>query len=104
MAREDIRQYTPEELRQLNREGKYTKTRADAPEQELDESFWDSAGIVFPSIEGKDAVKLRIDKEILAFFRAGGRGYQTRMNAVLRAYVEVQKKKLEEKQKDTETA
>ncbi len=49
-------------------------------------------------MEGKDAVKLRLDKEILAFFRSQGKGYQTRMNAVLRAYVETQKKKLQHKQ------
>ena len=104
MAKEDIRQYSRDELRKLNAEGKFTKTRPDAPEHELDESFWDNAGIVFPAIGGKDAVKLRIDREILAFFRAGGKGYQTRMNAVLRAYVETQKKKLEGKQKDTKPA
>jgi uncharacterized protein (DUF4415 family) len=31
---------------------------------------------------------------VLAFFRSQGKGYQTRMNAVLKAYVEVQKNKL----------
>jgi uncharacterized protein (DUF4415 family) len=28
---------------------------------------------------------------VLDFFRKGGRGYQTRMNAVLRAFVEYEK-------------
>jgi uncharacterized protein (DUF4415 family) len=36
---------------------------------------------------GKDAVKLRIDRDVLAWFRQSGRGYQTRMNNVLRAFV-----------------
>jgi uncharacterized protein (DUF4415 family) len=36
----------------------------------------------------KTLVSLRIDPDILEFFRAGGPGYQSRMNAVLRAYVE----------------
>jgi hypothetical protein len=37
---------------------------------------------------GKDAVKLRIDRDVLAWFRQTGKGYQTRMNNVLRAFVE----------------
>lgn len=37
---------------------------------------------------GKEAIKLRIDRDVLDWFRAGGKGYQTRMNAVLRAFME----------------
>ena len=33
-------------------------------------------------------LSLRIDPEVLAYFKAGGKGYQTRMNAVLRSYME----------------
>ncbi len=33
-------------------------------------------------------VSMRIDEDIVKWFRAKGRGYQTRINAVLRAYVE----------------
>ena len=36
----------------------------------------------------KKAVSIRLDEDILKWFRRQGRGYQTRMNAVLRAYVE----------------
>jgi uncharacterized protein (DUF4415 family) len=35
---------------------------------------------------------LRIDEDVLAWFRGQGPGYQTRMNAVLRAYVEARKR------------
>ena len=38
----------------------------------------------------KQQVTLRLDREVLDWFRAQGRGYQTRMNAVLRAFVEKQ--------------
>jgi uncharacterized protein (DUF4415 family) len=34
---------------------------------------------------------LRLDPDVLAFFRKGGRGYQTTINAVLRKYVEARK-------------
>lgn len=35
--------------------------------------------------EGKQAVSIRIDREVLARFRAGGAGWQTRMNDALAA-------------------
>lgn len=34
----------------------------------------------------KQAIKLRIDADVLAWFRAQGKGYQTRMNNVLQAH------------------
>lgn len=36
----------------------------------------------------KVLLSLRIDHDVLEWFRAQGPGYQTRMNAVLRAYME----------------
>ena len=38
----------------------------------------------------KSPVSMRLDDDVLKWFRAHGRGYQTRINAVLRAYVESQ--------------
>jgi uncharacterized protein (DUF4415 family) len=38
----------------------------------------------------KEQITLRIDSDVLAWFRAQGRGYQTRINALLRAYMEAQ--------------
>jgi uncharacterized protein (DUF4415 family) len=31
---------------------------------------------------------MRVDREVLDFFRREGKGYQTKINAVLRSYVE----------------
>ncbi len=39
----------------------------------------------------KAQVTLRIDKDVLDWFRKQGRGYQTRINALLRAYVDAHK-------------
>ena len=36
----------------------------------------------------KESISLRVDPEVLEWFRAQGAGWQTRMNAVLRAYKE----------------
>ena len=37
--------------------------------------------------EAKRQITLRLDPDVIDFFKAGGPGYQTRMNAVLRQYV-----------------
>ncbi len=42
----------------------------------------------FPPTPSKAPVSLRIDEDVLAFFRGYGRGYQTRMNRVLRTYMQ----------------
>jgi uncharacterized protein (DUF4415 family) len=49
-----------------------------------------NAKIVYPD-GPKEAVKVRYDADMLEWFKAQGRGYQTRMNAVLRSYYEAHK-------------
>lgn len=52
------------------------------------DAVWVKA-VDFP--HGKKLVSLRIDADVLDFFRHTGKRYQTRINAVLRAYVEAHK-------------
>ena len=47
---------------------------------------WSKAKVYFP--KGKLPVSLRVDPDVLAFFKSTGKGFQTRMNGVLRAYME----------------
>ena len=47
----------------------------------------DWEGLAVTPRPGKVAVSVRLDADVLAFFRADGRGYQTRINAVLRSYM-----------------
>ena len=42
-------------------------------------------------VRTKSLLSLRIDSDVLAWFRAQGRGYQSRMNALLRAFMEAHK-------------
>ena len=42
--------------------------------------------------EPKQAVSLRLDREVMEWFKKQGRGYQTRINAELRAYVNSQRR------------
>jgi uncharacterized protein (DUF4415 family) len=41
-----------------------------------------------PRTRRKSAISLRLDPEVLDWFKTQGPGYQTRMNAVLRAYMD----------------
>jgi len=52
----------------------------------LDDEFWKKAKPWVP--RGKDSITLRLDHEVLVWFKKLGKGYQTRINAVLRSYVE----------------
>lgn len=57
---------------------------------ELDDEFWKNAVLVPP--RGTTPVTLRVKDTVLEAFKADGKGYQTRMNAVLEAYVRAMKK------------
>lgn len=69
------------------REHGETLTRPDAPEYEPDGAFWCKAKVIVPD-GPKVPLKLRLDPDMVDWFKSKGKGYQTRMNAVLRAYYE----------------
>lgn len=50
---------------------------------------WSRARVGFP--QPKQQLTVRFDRDVVDWFKAQGRGYQTRMNAVLRSYVEAHK-------------
>ena len=52
---------------------------------ELGDEFWKNAKVVEP--DRTEQVTLRIKRSVLDFFRASGKGYQTRINCVLETYV-----------------
>lgn len=102
--KEDIRRYTAHELAAMDRNGAartdWAKVRATSeealeasieadPEDIHDPIDWTQAVKGLPA--RKEAVKLRIDADVLNWFRATGKGYQTRMNSVLRTFVESRK-------------
>jgi uncharacterized DUF497 family protein len=58
---------------------------------ELDDAFFETAELVTPS--AKTQITVRVDSEVLEWFRQQGKGYQTRMNAVLKAYMESQRRR-----------
>jgi uncharacterized protein (DUF4415 family) len=86
MDKSDTRRYSLAELRAMRNRGE-TTTRADAPARAIDEAFWSEARLMPPD-RRKVHTGLRIDADVLDWFKAQGRGWQTRMNAVLRSYYE----------------
>ena len=60
--------------------------RTSPPElADLPADFWTAADVVVPP--RKQAISLRVDEDVLAWFKRQGPRYQTKMNAVLRTYV-----------------
>jgi uncharacterized protein (DUF4415 family) len=53
---------------------------------ETDEEFWKDAQVIFPA--RKKVLSIRLDEDVVEWFKAQGKGYQTRINAVLKAYKE----------------
>lgn len=101
--KERIVRYTAEQIDEMIRRGEdrtdWAKVDAmteedidrltkDDPDENLEWGEW-QVGIPLP----KRHMNLRIDGDVVDWFKAQGRGYQTRMNAVLRAYVAAQKEK-----------
>jgi uncharacterized protein (DUF4415 family) len=58
----------------------------------LGKDFWDNAILMQPEDWKKQLLTLRIDADVVRYFKSQGRGYQTRMNEVLRTYVEAMQK------------
>jgi len=56
----------------------------------LDKEWFRTAKLVLP--ERKVPISLRMDREVVEWFKAQGRRYQSRMNAVLKAYMQAHRK------------
>ena len=74
---------TPQEIRAVKDEN---IDFSDIPE--LDEQFWNNASLVEP--DRTEQITMRVKRSVLDFFRAPGKGYQTRINRVLESYVRAQ--------------
>ena len=95
--KERIVSYTAEELQAMRARGEdrtdWEKVDALAKTEVHDDDEpiqldWSKAKLVVPA--NKQHINLRVDADVLQFFKQGGKGYQTRMNAVLRTYMMAQ--------------
>ena len=56
---------------------------------EFDDAFLESVEMKFSP--GKKQIALRVDTDVLEWMKSQGKGYQSRMNAILRAYYEARR-------------
>ncbi len=96
----DTVRYTDRKIEAMRKEGKdRTDTaRLDAmTEADLNAAVgddegdfdWSAARVGFPA--SKQQLTVRLDTDVVDWFKSQGRGYQTRMNAVLRSFVNAQR-------------
>ena len=79
------------ELIEMSDEEVERRAAADPDAGILPPGFWDNAEVWVP--ENKQQITLRLDPEVIRFFKRTGKGYQSRMGAVLRSYVEAKRKR-----------
>ena len=97
--------YTAEELAEKRQRGEtlsdWERVRS-MTEEELEASIdheqegefdWETLYVGMPPTIAKKQLTVRFDQDVVDWFREQGPGYQTRMNAVLRSYVEAQRDK-----------
>jgi uncharacterized protein (DUF4415 family) len=77
-------------LRNLSDEEINRRALSDPDALPTTRAMWKNARVVMPT--PKKLTSFRLDPDVLSWFKATGKGYQTRMNAVLRSYVEAQRK------------
>jgi len=106
MSEEDIRTFSADEVTEMIARGEsktdWARVRAMTDEDimaairddpdwaEFMDVDWSKATIVYPTAN-KKALSIRLDQDIIDFFKKSGKGYQTRMNAVLRHFMTEQK-------------
>ena len=73
---------TDKRLKELSSRTDDSINYSDIPE--LDEGFWKNARLVEPDLT--QSVTIRVKKSVLDTYKSLGKGYQTRMNAVLETY------------------
>jgi uncharacterized protein (DUF4415 family) len=73
-------------IRAMTEEEIEAATRADPDWDGLLDIDWSKAELVMPC--RKEAISIRLDEDVLGYFKSLGAGYQTRINAVLRAFME----------------
>ena len=94
MSENNIKRYSLDEIRAMKGQTNWERLRNapdfEGPDDEDFEVDWSKAEIV-PALS-KIALSMRVDPDILDFFKSQGPGYQTRINAVLRSYMEARLK------------
>jgi uncharacterized protein (DUF4415 family) len=74
------------ELLELSEDEVMAAASSDPDALPTDSAFWADATLVMP--KNKEQITLKLDADVIQFFKAGGKGYNTRINAVLKSFKE----------------
>ena len=99
----NVRTYTLSQLRRMKGRTDWKRLR-EMTDEEIEKSIandpdwadfrdidWSKAEIVIPV--KKKAISIRVDEDVLDYFKRSGAGYQRRINAVLRSFVQEKSRK-----------
>ncbi len=75
--------------------------RDDPDTFEIEPAWFENALVLRPAVP-KERITVRLDADMLDWFRIQGKGYQTRINAILRAYYDSRRKNEGRKTKNAE--
>jgi len=78
-------------FREMSDEEVERRAAADPDAGVIPPGFWDHAKVWVPP--RKQQITLRLDPDVIGWFKRTGKGYQSRMGAVLRSYVEAKRKR-----------
>ncbi len=94
----NVRTYTLSQLRRMKGQTDWDRLR-NMTDEEIEKSIaedpdwaefkdidWSKAKFLVPI--SKKAISIRVDEDVLDYFKQQGAGYQRRMNAVLRSYMD----------------
>jgi len=87
------------DLRKMKERGDTQPSFTAETAPDLPKGFWDDAVLVNHT-KTKEPISLRVDSDVLEYFKAQGKGHLTRMNAVLRSYVDAQRSKTSDEAAD----
>lgn len=89
LSRKELSELTPEQKKELDRLASLPDDTIDLSDiPEMTEKDWNK-GPVYVGLHyrsGKTSVTIRLDKDMVAWFKRQGKGWQTKMNWVLRLY------------------
>jgi len=91
----NIKTYTVEQISRMESQSDWAAAEAmtfeqieaaiaDDPDEAGMEIDWERVDLRLPT--PKVTLNMRVDRDVLEFFKNTGRGYQTKINAILRAY------------------
>ncbi|WP_404790569.1 BrnA antitoxin family protein [Altericista sp. CCNU0014] len=78
-----------ERLRHISDADNHAAIASDPDIIPTDEDFWQNAKVVTP--QRKPTITIRLDPDVLDWLKGQGKGYQTRINAILRTYMHARK-------------